>query len=111
MWSEAATFTNPEVCQLLDKALEEVEPMAVLHGHLVGVDQHHVGHPWFHFLPSYVSCWRALPLVCEHDYVRRGGNRCQCTKNLSPLSGRVYGQVGAVYSWKLSNLEKLSIKM
>ena len=37
LWSEAATFTYPEVSQLLDKVLEEVELIVVLDVHLVGV--------------------------------------------------------------------------
>ena len=56
MWSEAASFTYPVVCQLLDEALAEVELMAVAFGHLVGVGQHCVGHPWLDSLPSSDSC-------------------------------------------------------
>ena len=57
MWSETATFTYPVVCQLLDEALAvEVELMAVVPGHLVGMGQHCVGHPWLHSLPSSDSC-------------------------------------------------------
>ena len=77
MWSETATFTYPVVCQLLDEALAEVELMAVVPGHLVGVGQHCVGHPWLHSLPSSDPCLSILPLVCKDDYVRRGENRCQ----------------------------------
>ena len=45
MWREEATFSYPVVCQLLDEALVEVELMVVVHGHLVGMGQHCVGHP------------------------------------------------------------------
>ena len=71
MRSEAATFTNPEVCQLLDEDLEEVELTAVLHAHLVGVGQHCVVHPWFHFLLSSVSCLTFLPLLRELNCDKR----------------------------------------
>ena len=56
VWSEAATFTHLEVCQLLDEAREEVELMVVLHSHLVDVGQRRVGLPWLHFLLSPGSC-------------------------------------------------------
>ena len=77
VWSEAASFTYPVVCQLLVEALVEVELMAVVPGHLVGVGQDRVGHPRLHSLLPYVSCLRVLPWVCKGNCVRRGENRCQ----------------------------------
>ena len=54
--------------QHLDWALEEAALLAGVHSHLVGCG-------WRHFLPSYVSWPRGLPLVCEHNCVKMGGEQ------------------------------------